>query len=267
MCIDRQKVIDTVLFGLTSAPASYVPGTYPLYNPDVKIYSYNVAEANALLEQAGWKNVANDLSKPRQAYGIKNIPDGTPFEVTYLTTPASQRIQVSTIIADSLAQCGIKVDVQYLDQTRLYGVGPAGDLFGRNFDLAEFAMGSAGLEPPCEWFTTSEIPDSANHWVGTNVSGYSSPAFDKACLTAQQTLPDEADHAAAYQEAQAVFAQDLPVLPLYWRIKTAAARPQLCNFSLDPTASSPLWNIEAFDRQGLPALALLGSCETWKRYT
>jgi peptide/nickel transport system substrate-binding protein len=108
-------------------------------------------------------------------------------------------------------------------------------------------MGTTGLEPPCEWFSTEAIPTSANHWVGTNVSGYSSPAFDKACLTAHQTLPDEADHASAYQEAQALFAQDLPVLPLYSRIKTAAARPQVCNFSLDPTASSALWNIEAFD--------------------
>ena len=246
MCIDRQKVIDTVLFGLTSIPTSYVPNAYPLYNPDVKSYSYDVAAANALLEQAGWKNTANDLSKPRQAWGVKNIPDATPFEVTYLTTPASQRIQVSTLIAASLAQCGIKVNVQYADQTSLYGVGPSGPLFGRNFDLAEFAMGSTGIEPPCDWFTTPEIPNAANHWVGTDVSGYSSPAFDKACQTAQQTLGDEADHASAYQEAQSIFAQDLPVLPLYWRIKTAAAQPHLCNFSLDPTASSALWNIEAF---------------------
>lgn len=247
MCIDRQHVIDTVLFGLTSVPNSYVPAEYALSNPDAKTYSYNLAEANALLEQAGWKNLVNDLSKPRQARGIKNIPDGTPFEVTYLTTPASQRIQVATLISDSLAQCGVKVNVQYIDQTSLYGVGPAGPLFGRNFDLVEFAMGSTGLEPPCDWFTTSEIPNAANHWVGTNVSGYSNPAFDKACQAAQQSLADEPDHATAYREAQSIFAQDLPVLPLYWRIKTAAARPLVCNFSLDPTASSALWNIESFN--------------------
>jgi len=247
MCIDRQHVIDTVLFGLTSVPNSYVPAEYASSNPDAKTFSYNLAEANALLEQAGWKNLVNDLSKPRQARGIKNIPDGTQFEVTYLTTPASQRIQVATLISDSLAQCGVKVNVQYIDQTSLYGVGPAGPLFGRNFDLIEFAMGSTGLEPPCDWFTTSEIPNAANHWVGTNVSGYSNPAFDKACQAAQQSLADEPDHATAYREAQSIFAQDLPVLPLYWRIKTAAARPQVCNFSLDPTASSALWNIESFN--------------------
>ena len=225
MCIDRQKVVDTVLYGLSSIPASYVPAEYPLYNPDVKSYSFDVAEANTLLEQAGWRNVSNNLTKPRQSWNIKNVPNGTPFEVTYITTEASQRIQVATIIADSLAQCGIKVNVQYLDQTALYAVGPDGPLFGRNFDLAEFAMGSTGIEPPCEWFSSSEIPDADNHWVGTNVSGYSNPAFDKACQSAQQSLADEPDHAAAYRQAQSIFAEDLPVLPLYWRIKTAATRP------------------------------------------
>jgi peptide/nickel transport system substrate-binding protein len=154
---------------------------------------------------------------------------------------------VSTIVADSLAQCGINVNVKYLDQQVLYAAGPDGALFGRKFELAEFAMGSTGLEPPCDWFSSSEIPNAANHWVGTNVSGYSSPAFDAACQAAQQSLADETAHADSYHQAQSIFAQDLPVIPLYWRIKVAAARPEVCHFSLDPTAASSLWNIEMFD--------------------
>jgi peptide/nickel transport system substrate-binding protein len=91
------------------------------------------------------------------------------------------------------------------------------------------------------------VPDAANNWVGTNVSGYSNPVFDAACLSSEQTLPDDPFHAAAYAQVQSIFATDLPVIPLYWRVKTAATRPGLCNFSLDPTAASNLWNIEAFD--------------------
>jgi peptide/nickel transport system substrate-binding protein len=164
-----------------------------------------------------------------------------------MTTGAAQRVQVSTIVANSLAQCGIKVNVKYLDQAALYAPGPDGPLFGRNFELAEFAMGTTGLEPPCEWFSSSEIPTAAKYWVGTNVSGYSNPAFDAACQAVQQSLVDEPAHADAYHQAQSIFTQDLPVLPLYWRVKVAAARPDMCHFSLDPTASSSLWNIEMFD--------------------
>ncbi|HTX92652.1 MAG TPA: peptide ABC transporter substrate-binding protein [Anaerolineales bacterium] len=247
MCIDRQKIVDTVLSGLTSVPASFVPATYPLANPAAQAYSYDVAAANALLDQAGWRNVSNDLSKPRQGWNIKNVPNGTPLVLNYITTGAAQRVQVATIVADSLAQCGIQVNVKYLDQTALYAPGPDGPLFGRNFDLAEFAVGSTSVEPSCDWFSTSQVPTAANDWIGLNVSGYSNPAYDAACQSAQLTLPDEPEHAAAYSQAQSIFVQDMPVIPLYWRVRTAAARPDVCHFSLDPTAASALWNIAAYD--------------------
>jgi peptide/nickel transport system substrate-binding protein len=247
MCIDREKVVGSVLHGLSTVPASFVPADDPLYNSSVTTYSFDVPAANALLEKIGWRDIDNNPSTPRQAYGVKNIPNGTPLELNYITTGATQRAQVSTIVADSLAQCGVKVDIQYLDPTALYAAGPDGPLFGRNFELAEFAMGSTGLEPPCDWFSSPEIPNADNYWVGTNVSGYSNPDFDAACLAAQQSLVDESSHADAYHLAQSIFSQDLPVLPLYWRIEVAAARLGVCQFSLDPTATSSLWNIENFD--------------------
>jgi len=247
LCLDRQQVVDSVLAGLSSVPNSYLPLEHPLYNSNVTTYSFNVSAAAQLLEQAGWKDVDHDPSTPRQAWGVPGIPDGTPFEINYVTTNAVQRQQVSTFLTGSLAQCGIKINVQYLDANTLYAPGPDGTLFGRNFDLVEFAMGSTGIEPPCDWYTSSEVPNAANNWVGTNVSGYTNPAFDAACLASQQTLPDDPTHAAAYAQAQSIFADELPVIPLYWRVKTAAARADLCHFSLDPTAASSLWNIEAFD--------------------
>jgi peptide/nickel transport system substrate-binding protein len=247
MCIDRQKVVDSVLAGMTNVPNSYLPPADPLYNTGGTTYTLNLAAANQLLEQAGWRDTDNNPATPRQAWGVPGIPSGTPFVVNYVTTNAVQRQQVSTIVATSLAQCGIKVNVQYLDPTVLYAQGPEGVLFGRNFDMAEFAMGTTGIEPPCDWYTSSAIPNNANHWVGENVSGYSNPAFDAACQAAQQTIPDAISHTAAYSQAQTIFAEDLPVIPLYWRVKVAATGMGVCHFSLDPTAASNLWNIEAID--------------------
>jgi peptide/nickel transport system substrate-binding protein len=247
MCIDRQKVVDSVLGGLSEVPASFVPSEDPLYNSAVPTYSFDVTAANALLEQAGWHDADNNPMTPRLATGVQNVPNGAALVLDYITTSAAQRKQVSKIVTDSLAQCGIKVNVAFLDQTELYAAGPAGALFGRNFDLAEFAMGSTNTEPPCEWFTSAEIPDASNQWVGTNVSGYSNLDFDAACQTTQQSLVDESAHAQVYQQAQTIFSGDLPVLPLYWRLAVAAARTEVCHFSLDPTASSALWNIDSID--------------------
>jgi ABC-type transport system substrate-binding protein len=82
--------------------------------------------------------------------------------------------------------------------------------------------------------------------VGTNVSGYKSSNFDAACQKALQTVSTDPEY-ASHQEAQALFAADLPSIPLYLRLKVAATRPDFCGFSLDPSSSSALVDIETFD--------------------
>jgi len=191
--------------------------------------------------------VDNDPSTPRQAQGVLNIPPLTTLALNYNTSSATQRRQVSEILAQSLGECGIGVNVSYLSYLDLYAEGGAGGpLFGRNFDLAEYAIGTVSLEPPCSWYTTGQIPSEQNNWVGANVTGYQNPEFDAACLRAGQYTPDEAAYREAYQQTQAIFASDVPAVPLYARLKVAAARPDMCGFTLDPTANS-LWNIESLD--------------------
>ncbi len=244
MCIDRQRIVDEVLYGLSRVPASYVHPDHPSYTGDVPAYAFDVGKAAALLEEAGWRDVDNDPATPRQAWGAPGIPNGTPFEVTYITTGAAQRLQVSALVAESLAQCGIKLDLEYLNPSAFYAPGPEGPLFGRSFELAEFAMGNVAVAPPCEWYTTGQMPKTTNHWIGTNVSGYNNPSFDAACSLARQSLPGESAYIESNDQAQRLFAQDLPVIPLYWRVKSAAARPEVCGLVLDSTAASLFWNLE-----------------------
>ena len=103
------------------------------------------------------------------------------------------------------------------------------------------------MQPPCDWFTSTEIPNENNHWVGTNVTGYQSADYDAACHNAQLALPGEPAYKTSFQQAQSIFATDLPAIPLYYRLKVAAARADVCHFDLDPSAN-PLWNVEAFDK-------------------
>jgi peptide/nickel transport system substrate-binding protein len=240
LCTDRQTLINTILGGMSSVPDGYIPAGSPLHASGLTEYGYDPSAGEALLEAAGWRLSASDPSGPRLAEGIQGIKDGTPLELNYITTSAAERTLVSTQIAKSLAQCGFQVSLQYLDQDTLYAAGPGGPLFGRQFDLAEFAMAPATSTPECGWFASSEIPSAADAWIGANVSGFSDPAFDAACQTASQSLPEEAAYAAAYATTQSIFAEQLPVLPLYWRIKVAAAREGICGFSLDPTAATDL---------------------------
>ena len=176
---------------------------------------------------------------------VTNVPVDTPLVLNYFTSSATQRHQVAEIFTQSLAECGIGLNVIYSNASDFYAQGPAGPLFGRQFDLAEYAMGVDSLEPQCGWFTSSQIPGDSNHWVGTNVSGYKNPVYDAACQKALQTVSTDPEY-AFHQEAQAIFAADVPSIPLYLRLKVAAARPDFCGFALDPSSSSALADIESF---------------------
>ena len=246
LCLDRQKVVDTVLFGLSQVPDSYLPSDHPLHNANIQTYEFNPASGNQILEQVGWLDQDNDRSTPRQAFSVTNVLVGTPLILNYFTSSATQRHQVTEIFAQSLAECGIGLNVIYSSASDFYAQGPAGPLFGRQFDLAEYSIGANSLEPQCGWFTSSQIPNEKNHWVGTNVSGYQNVNFDAACQKALQTVSTDPEY-VFHQEAQAIFAADLPSIPLYLRLKVAATRPDFCGLTLDPSSSLVLADIETFD--------------------
>ncbi|MEO7841387.1 MAG: ABC transporter substrate-binding protein, partial [Anaerolineales bacterium] len=158
VCLDRQRVVDTVLFGLSQVPDSYLPSDHPLHNGNLQAYPFNPTLGNQILEQAGWLDHDNNRSTPRQALGVTNVPAATPLVLTYITSSATQRHQVSEILTLSLAECGIGLNTVYHSAVDFYSQGPNGPLFGRRFDLAEYAIGVNSLEPQCSWFTTAQIP-------------------------------------------------------------------------------------------------------------
>jgi len=245
-CLDRQKVVDTVLFGLTRVPDSYLSLNHPLHNGNLQTYEYDPASGRDILERVGWIDHDKDPSTPRRSLGVSKVPNGTPLILDYYTTSATQRRQVVEIFNASLAECGIGLNPIYETAADLYAQGPDGPIFGRQFDLAQYAIGVNTLEPQCNWFTTNQIPNESNKWVGVNVSGYSDPDFDAACEGALQVLPNEPEY-TQHQKAQELFAFDIPSIPLFMRLKIAATRNDFCGFTLDPSSEYALAGIESFD--------------------
>ncbi len=246
-CINRQAIVDDVLLGYSAVPNTFLSPYHPLASDDVSIYDYDVAAASTLLDEVGWIDADKDPSTPRTAFNISDIPTDTPLIVHLITTQAVQRRQVSEIIESGLISCGVGVTVDYLDQNEFFASGPESVLFGRQFDLAEYAVGVIGYEPACNWFTEAEIPAANNQWAGLNVSGYRNPDYDILCNAAKRTLPDMPEHAQLYNRLQQIYSNDMPSIPLYMRLRVAAARTDLCNFSIDISSSGDLWNIEELD--------------------
>lgn len=247
LCLDRQSVVDDILHGLVSVPDSYVPNGHPLYTSQLDLYAFDPTAGAALLHDVGWRDDDNNEATPRVAYNVTGVPSGSELILNYVTTDSILRRQASEILAGSLARCGIGVNVSYLDPQTFYAPAPNGVLLGRNFDLAQFALGNDSLLPQCDWFMSSAVPNAENDWVGANLSGYRSDEFDSACIDAQYSLRGDVDFVPNYQRTLAIFSEDLPAIPLYPYLRVAAARPDMCGFNLDPTVQSPLWNVAEFD--------------------
>lgn len=269
MCFDRQAVVDTVFFGQSIVLHSYLPPSHPLFNADVTQYAFDVEAGSALLEEAGW--VLGEGETVRVSAGVEGIPDGTPLSFNYWTTNATQRQQATQIMAQTAADCGMEINLEYWVAGEYFADGPEGPVFGRRFDIGQFAW-LTGVEPPCDLWMTEGIPGDdgptvadvpwlsealgesadpdaaafAYGWGGWNNPGYSNPEFDAACASAISSLPGQASYDENHLLAQEIFANDLPIAPLYLRIKLAATRPDMCGFVMDPTANSEMWNIEEF---------------------
>jgi peptide/nickel transport system substrate-binding protein len=263
LCMDRKSVVDTILFGQSIVIDTYLPPQHPLFNDQVIVYPFDPDAGSKLLEEAGWFDHDNDTTTPRIAFGVDGVQNGTPLSVSYETTNSSLRQQVTAIIQQSLGQCGIETVIQLYPASEWFADGPEGKLFGRRFDLGEFAW-LTGIQPPCDLYLSSlvagpegeiwvSIQDGEERtfgisgWGGQNNPGYANVEYDIACSTALGSLPGQPEYGAAHLEAQAIFAEEVPAAPLFLRLKLAATRPDMCNFIMDPTANSEFWNIEEFD--------------------
>lgn len=253
MCTDRQGMVDNIMYGKSEVIHSYVPSVHPLYPAgELKEWPYDVEAANALLDEAGFDQ--------RDADGFRLDPSGARFAPRAETTAGNaMRQQIMQIFKENLAECGVDVQIGFLPSSEWFADGPDGPLFGRRFDLGEFAW-LTGVEPSCGLYQSNQVPGPAdevnpktglnyNGWGGQNNTGYVSPEFDAACIKATQNLPGTAEYEEGHKEAQVIFSQDVPVIPLFLRLKVAAARPEILNFGVDPTENSEMYNIYELDIQ------------------
>ncbi len=105
--IDKQEIIDGVLFGLGRiCTGPYKPATF-WYNPNVRRYPHDPEKAKKLLEEAGWKDTDGD--------GILD-KDGRPFAFTILTNQGNEtRKKTGEIIQRHLSKLGIRVSLRIIE--------------------------------------------------------------------------------------------------------------------------------------------------------
>lgn len=249
MCTNRQQMIDQTQFGLGEMMNAYVSANHPLYPADLTIWPYDVAAANALLDEAGYLDSDGDgVREDRQT--------GAPFQVTLITTMGAElRPQIGALFQEQMRACGIEVTLQLTPAGEFFAEGPVGPVFGRQFDLALFSW-LLPATPPCHLYMSSAVPGPpgtfAAGWTGLNVTGWSDAAFDAVCMAAAATGAGTPEYVANQQEALRIFAEGVPAIPLLTRVKVTVARPYVQNLLLNATQESELWNLYDIDVAASP---------------
>ncbi len=195
--IDKQEVIDVVLFGLGSiATGPYVPNTWP-YNPDVKRYGYDPHRAKQLLREAGWVD--------RDGDGILD-KDGIPFEFTILTNMGNAvRERTATIIQWRLKQIGIKVNIRILEWSAFINEF----IDKRRFEAVILGW-SIGLDPDqYDIWHSSKTEEKEFNFVS-----YSNKEVDMLLEKGRSTF-NRAERKKAYFRIQEILSEDVPYVFLY----------------------------------------------------
>jgi peptide/nickel transport system substrate-binding protein len=239
--IDRASLNETVLLGKAEVAVSQVPSWSWAFDASLPHYDYNPAQAQQLLDRAGWTRSGAD---PIRAKG------GQRLSLKYWSAPASFRGPLMARVKDELAQIGVELNVEFFPSATLFDMAASAPqaLVSRQFDIVEFAWVS-GYDPGSDALYnmhSTSIPSRANGYRGGNYGDYKNPRNDQLLDQIQVSL-DPSFRRIALREAQTIWQSDLPVLPLLLRPVTTAASTALVNFRPTPAPAGETWNVEQWD--------------------
>ena len=201
--IDRADMVERLLTGNGQVGSpGWLPPTHPYYEPGVRDYPFDRAEAERLLDEAGYRR--------RSGARFRSNPDGTRLRLL-LYIPDVVPVALAEVTAESLKAVGIDVDLQRIDLVRLFGTK-----LQESYDLLITSYpGPSGIGPSGD----PEILRGVYHSKPPNpfhkATGYANPEVDRL-LDAQVATYDVEERKRLVRQIQRIVAEDLPVAMLYY---------------------------------------------------
>jgi peptide/nickel transport system substrate-binding protein len=157
LCIDRQAVAQSAWGDLAEAAQGFLPPGHPEALISGASLSFDPQAGAQLLSDAGWVDLDGNPATPRTAFGVPGLQDGTPLNLEILVSPDADRQAAVRQVQADLAGCGVGLTNVTQPFEAYLAPGPEGPVFGRSFQLAQFAWPAAG-EKLCSLYLSSEIP-------------------------------------------------------------------------------------------------------------
>ena len=217
LAINREAIIDRIQFG-SGAPANqFAPEGIFGHNPDIPQPEYDPERARELLEEAGY---------------------GDGWSMT-IHGPAGRYVNDTDVllaIGQMWSQVGLDIEVENVPANVYFGQATA-----REFSAFMVAFGITTGESSLALRNVLGTVDEDRGWGSNNRFRYSSEEFDAALERAFEAFEDD-EREAALQEAAAIAAEDVAVIPLYWEGNNWAVRGDI-DFTPSPDGRSLITNL------------------------
>jgi peptide/nickel transport system substrate-binding protein len=234
--INRQQIVDRILYGKTRVASSWIqPGVPPwAYDESCPTqYPYDPAAAGRLLEQSGYAKGGDGI----YAKG------GQPLRLRLQTTDSSLRKNVAQVIQANLKQAGIDLELEFMPATPFFA--REGPLIQGTFELGMYTWLAAPDPDAKTLYRGTSAPGQDNNFVGQNYPRIKNPRLDQ--LLSQGANELSADkRKPIYCEAVKTWSEDIPVIPLFQRPNVSATRANMVNYRPTPTSTPETWNAWAW---------------------
>jgi len=224
MAIDRQAIVDAVLFGRAVISTSPILSSVWAYNRDLEPWPYDPEASRNLLAELGWRDTDGDAVLDRQ---------GRPFEFELLTNAGSRpRVDATVMIQEQLRRIGIDVEVRSLEFNTLSDL-----VLRHDFDSVLLGWSVDTSLDQTSIFHSSSIAN------GSNFGSYSNPELDRLIEVSNNELDNER-RAEVLGRIQAIIHRDQPYTFLWESQRLAGISSRVQGAS--PNALDPLFHIETW---------------------
>ena len=203
MAIDRQT-LNAKLFGNMDLLAnSFISPKNPHFDKDIPAVPHDPAGARKLLAEAGWTPGPD---------GICRNATGDRLSLEFLSAAGFRINELEMAVMQSAwRQIGVETNLRFEPSRTLFGTTTKHRAYS---GLVLYTWTSNVGESPRLTLGSDQIPTAENNWGGANFLAFSNKQFDTDLETVDTDL-DPAHQAAAWDDLQRIYTEQLPALPLF----------------------------------------------------
>ena len=203
--LDREMINQQLFAGNQPVAHTSVNPMDRAFNRRVPTYGYDPERAEALLEEAGWTFAGGD---------VRQNAAGEALRIEIMTTAGDKtRELVEQVLQSQWKAIGIDVRIKNEAPRIFFGDTTRKRKFT---GMAMYAWSSAPEAVPRGTLHSSQIPLPENNYRGLNYTAFSNPEMDRLIEDVENELDPE-KRLPLWYRIQEIYAEELPVLPLYFR--------------------------------------------------